>query len=44
MAIIKFIKVRKGNLKNAIKYITREDKTDENLIYCMNLQCLLERK
>lgn len=38
MAIIKFIKVRKGNLKNAIKYITREDKTDENLIYCMNCQ------
>lgn len=38
MAIIKFIKVRKGNLKKAIKYITRSDKTDKNLIYCMNCQ------
>lgn len=34
MAIIKFVKVKKGNLKNAIKYITREDKTSNDLIYC----------
>lgn len=34
MAIIKFIKVKKGNLKNIINYVTREDKTDNSLIYC----------
>ena len=34
MAVIKFVKVKKGNLKNAVSYITRQDKTDENLIYC----------
>lgn len=34
MAIIKFVKVKKGNLKNVINYVTREDKTDNNLIYC----------
>lgn len=36
MAIIKFVKVKKGNLKNAINYITREDKTSNELIYCKN--------
>ena len=36
MAIIKFVKVKKGNLKNAINYITREDKTSNDLIYCKN--------
>jgi len=34
MAVIKYIEVKKGNLKNAINYITRADKTDLNLIYC----------
>lgn len=34
MAIIKFVKVAKGNLKRAINYITRSDKTTEELIYC----------
>lgn len=34
MAIIKFVKVKKGNLKNAINYITRDDKTSKDLIYC----------
>lgn len=34
MAIIKFVKVAKGNLKRAINYITRPDKTTEELIYC----------
>ena len=34
MAIIKFVKVRKGNLKNAVKYITQEEKTEDDLIYC----------
>lgn len=34
MAIIKFVKVKKGNLKNAINYITKEDKTSKELIYC----------
>lgn len=34
MAIIKFVKVKKGNLKNAINYITREEKTSKELIYC----------
>lgn len=34
MAVIKFVKVKKGNLKNAINYITREDKTSDDLIYC----------
>ncbi len=34
MAIIKFVKVTKGNLKNAINYITKEDKTSKDLIYC----------
>lgn len=36
MAIIKFIIVSKGNLKNAVNYITRKDKTSEELIYCKN--------
>lgn len=36
MAIIKFVKVKKGNLKNAINYITKEDKTSKDLIYCKN--------
>lgn len=34
MAIIKFVKIKKGNLKNAINYITRVDKTSKDLIYC----------
>lgn len=34
MAIIKFVKVKKGNLKNAINYITREEKTSKELVYC----------
>ncbi len=34
MAVIKFVDVKIGNLKNAVKYITRADKTNDNLIYC----------
>lgn len=34
MAIIKFVNVKVGNLKNAINYISRDDKTSNDLIYC----------
>ncbi len=34
MAIIKFVEVKKGNLKNVINYITNENKTSKELIYC----------
>ena len=38
MAIIKFVNVKVGNLKRAIKYITNPDKTNENLIYCKDCE------
>ena len=38
MAIIKFVNVKVGNLKRAIKYITNPDKTNANLIYCKDCE------
>lgn len=36
MAIIKFVKVKKGNLKAILNYITKPEKTTNDLIYCKN--------
>jgi len=34
IVVLLYVIAKKGNLKNAINYITRADKTDLNLIYC----------
>lgn len=34
MAIVKFVNVKVGNLKRAVNYITNENKTRDELIYC----------